>query len=101
MRRNSCARAPGDEHGCLLLDIKMPNTTGLDLQRQLAAVGIEMPVIFLSAHADVALTVRAMKEGALEVFTKPFREDALIEAVHRAIALDAARQRERAEYRQP
>jgi FixJ family two-component response regulator len=94
------ARAPSGEPGCLLLDIKMPKTTGLDLQRQLETVGIEMPVIFLSAHADVALTVRAMKAGALEVFTKPFREAALLAAVYQAIALDEARHRERAEYSQ-
>jgi FixJ family two-component response regulator len=87
------ARAPRDEHGCILLDIKMPKTTGLDVQRQLGASGIEMPVIFMSALADVPLTVRAMKEGALEVLTKPFREDALLKAVHRAIALDDARRR--------
>ena len=90
-------RAPRGEHGCILLDIKMPKATGLDVQRQLGASGIEMPVIFMSALADVPLTVRAMKEGALEVLTKPFREDALLKAVHRAIALDEARHRERAE----
>ena len=92
------ARRPGNEHGCLLLDIKMPTTTGLELQQQLEGAGISMPVIFLSAHADVPVTVRAMKDGALEVFTKPFQADALVAAVHRAIAVDAERRHERTEY---
>src|SRR5688572_10363836 len=65
------ARSPSGVHGCILLDVKMPVTTGLELQRQLAENGIEMPVIFVSAHVDVPLTVRAMKDGAFEVLTKP------------------------------
>lgn len=91
-------RAPGTEHGCILLDIRMPKTTGLELQRQLKDAGIELPVIFLSAHVDVPVSVRAMKEGALDVITKPFPEDLLLHAVHRAIAWDETRQRERGEY---
>jgi FixJ family two-component response regulator len=87
------ARVPAGEHGCLLLDIKMPKLTGLELQQQLVGLGIEMPVIFLSAHADVPGTVRAMKAGALEVFTKPFQDAALLEAVNQAIARDEARHR--------
>jgi FixJ family two-component response regulator len=94
------ARAPRDEPGCLLLDIKMPKTTGLELQRQLTEAGILLPVIFLSAHANVPATVRAMKEGAIEVFTKPFDADALLDAVQRAIALDEGRRRDRADYEQ-
>ena len=94
------ARAPGGEHGCIVLDVKMPKTTGLELQQQLEGAGIVMPVIFLSAHADVPLTVRAMKTGALEVFTKPFQADVLLDAVHRAIAIDEVRRQERVEYDQ-
>ncbi len=94
------ARSPSQEHGCVLLDIKMPGTTGVELQRMLKTARIEMPVIFLSAHADVPLTVRAMKEGALDVITKPFQEDCLLDAVRRAITLDAARNRARDEYQQ-
>ena len=85
------ARAPRDEHGCVLLDIKMPGVTGIELQQQLKDAGIELPVVFLSAHADVPLTVRAMKGGALDVVTKPFREHTLLDAVHEAFALDARR----------
>jgi FixJ family two-component response regulator len=94
------ARSPSQEHGCVLLDIKMPGTTGVELQRMLKTARIEMPVIFLSAHADVPLTVRAMKEGALDVITKPFQEDCLLDAVRRAITLDAARNRARDDYQQ-
>jgi FixJ family two-component response regulator len=92
------ARAPITEQGCLLLDIKMPKVSGLELQTQLRDAGIELPVIFLTAHADVPTTVRAMKHGALDVVTKPYREDALLDAVHRAIALDAERHAVRASY---
>jgi FixJ family two-component response regulator len=92
------ARNPVDEPGCILLDIKMPETTGLDLQRLLKDTHIELPVIFLSAHADVPLSVRAMKDGALDVITKPFREHALLDAVNRAIALDADRRQDRTEH---
>jgi FixJ family two-component response regulator len=92
------ARNPAGEHGCVLLDIKMPEITGLELQRILKETRIDLPVIFLSAHADVPLSVRAMQEGALDVITKPFREHALLDAVHRAIVLDAARRRGRDEY---
>ena len=92
------ARAPRDDHGCVLLDIKMPGVTGIELQQQLKDAGIELPVVFLSAHADVPLTVRAMKGGALDVVTKPFREHTLLDAVHEAFALDARRHRNRGDY---
>jgi FixJ family two-component response regulator len=91
------SRAPSGEHGCILLDIKMPGTTGIQLQGKLRDSGIDVPVIFLSAHADVPLAVRAMKDGALDVLTKPFRERTLLAAVRQAIALDEERQRERTE----
>jgi FixJ family two-component response regulator len=94
------ARVSNDEHGCILLDIKMPRTTGIELQRKLRDSGIEVPVIFLSAFADVPLTVRAMKDGALDVISKPFQEGTLLDAVHRALALDEARHRARADLEQ-
>jgi|SRR5215813_6848894 len=74
--------------GCLVLDVRMPGTSGLDLQEQLAAAGYELPVIFLTAHADVSLTVRAMKAGALELFTKPFDDQLLLDAIHEALERD-------------
>jgi two-component system, LuxR family, response regulator FixJ len=82
--------AASTERGCILLDIKMPKTSGLELQTQLKGAGIDLPVIFLTAHADVPTTGQAMTHGALDVVTKPFREGALLDAVNRAIALDGA-----------
>jgi two-component system response regulator FixJ len=68
--------------GCLLLDVRMPGVSGMDLQQTLKAAGNDLPIIFVTAHADVALTVRAMKAGALEVLTKPFDDQALLDAVY-------------------
>ncbi len=83
--------------GCLILDIRMPGSSGLELQRQLVQAGYELPIIFVTAHADVALAVRAMRAGALQVFTKPFDDQALLDAVHEALARDG---RHRAELRE-
>jgi FixJ family two-component response regulator len=91
------ARSPTREHGCILLDIRMPDITGLELQRRLAEARIELPVIFLSAYADVALTVRAMKDGAIDLLTKPFPEQRLLDAIRLAFELDARRLHERSE----
>lgn len=77
--------------GCAVLDVRMPGASGLDLQDQLAAGGYTLPIIFVSAHADVALTVRAMRAGALQVFTKPFDDQALLDAVHEALHIDRQR----------
>ena len=81
--------------GCLILDVRMPGCSGLDLQRRLREEGYELPVIFISAHADVALTVRAMRAGALQVFTKPFDDQALLDTVYEALVQDRERQSER------
>ena len=81
--------------GCLILDVRMPGCSGLDLQRRLLEEGYELPVIFISAHADVALTVRAMRAGALQVFTKPFDDQALIDTVYEALVQDRERQADR------
>ena len=70
------ARSERGVSGCVVLDVRMPGASGLDLQDQLAAGGYTLPVIFVSAHADVALTVRVMRKGALQVFTKPFDDQA-------------------------
>jgi FixJ family two-component response regulator len=74
--------------GCLILDVRMPGSSGLELQQQLTAAGYGLPVIFVTAHADVNLTVRVMKAGALEVFTKPFDDQRLLDAIHEALERD-------------
>lgn len=82
-----------DRPGCLVLDVRMPGISGLDLQKQLNARGVAKPIIFLTAYADVPMTVEAMKAGAVDFFTKPFRDQALLDAVGQAIEIDL-RQRE-------
>src|SRR5262245_21262015 len=84
--------------GCLILDVRMPGPSGLDLQHNLAASGESIPVIFVTGYADVALAVRAMKEGAQEVLTKPYDQQLLLDAVHRALKR-AYEQHETAEQR--
>jgi FixJ family two-component response regulator len=75
-----------DAPGCIVLDVRLPDLSGLDLQQELAKANIDLPVIFLTGHADIPMTVRAMKAGAVEFLTKPFREQELLEAVQRAIS---------------
>lgn len=77
-----------DRPGCLVLDVRMPGISGLDLQKQLNSNGVTKPIIFLTAYADVAMTVEAMKAGAIDFFTKPFRDQALLDAVSHAIRID-------------
>lgn len=75
-----------DLASCLILDIRMPGASGLELQQQLVDAGIDIPVIFLTGHADVRMSVRAMKAGASEFLTKPVGDQELIDAVHQALA---------------
>ena len=75
---------------CLILDVRLPGLSGLDLQRQLAAANIELPIIFITGHGDIPMSVRAMKGGAQEFLTKPFRDQDLLDAVHLAIERDHA-----------
>jgi FixJ family two-component response regulator len=77
--------------GCLVLDIRLPGLSGLDLQAELAKAGMHLPVIFITGHGDIPMTVRAMKAGAVEFLTKPFRDQDLLDAVQRALELDRAR----------
>jgi FixJ family two-component response regulator len=85
------------EHGipdrptCLLLDLRLPGTSGLELQRQLADRDVHVPIIFITGHGDVPTTVRAMKAGALDFLPKPFREQELLDAVTNALRHDTAR----------
>jgi FixJ family two-component response regulator len=81
---------PSDGPTCLVLDVRMPGRSGLELQRDLAAANRQVPIIFITAHADVPMTVQAMKGGAIEFLTKPFRDQDLIEAVEAGLARDRA-----------
>ena len=83
--------------GCLVLDVRMPGASGLDLQRILNQAETDLPVIFVTAHADVPLTVRAMKAGALEVLTKPFDDQELLDAVYQALEQERVRSQDREE----
>ncbi len=74
--------------GCILLDVQMPGLDGLALHERLAAAGNPLPVVFLSAHGDIPISVRAIKRGAEDFLTKPFKREALVEAVERALARD-------------
>src|SRR5260370_30709877 len=82
---------PPEGPTCLVLDVRMPGRSGLELQRDLAAANRQVPIIFITAHADVAMTVQAMKGGAIEVLTKPFRDHDLLDAVQAGLARDRAR----------
>src|SRR5579864_1332304 len=77
-----------DGPGCLVLDVRLPGSSGLDLQRQLAESGIQLPIIFITGHGDIEMSVQAMKGGAVEFLTKPFREQVLLDAVQHAIERD-------------
>ena len=81
---------------CLILDVRLPGVSGLDFQRQLAEANINIPIIFISAHGDVPMTVRAMKAGAVEFLTKPFRDQDLLDAVQSALERDQARRQREA-----
>lgn len=83
--------------GCVIVDVRMPGCSGLDLQRRLIDEGYDLPIIFISAHADVALTVRAMRAGALQVFTKPFDDQALLDTVYDGLVRDRERRTQRQE----
>ena len=82
---------------CLVLDVRMPEMSGLDFQRRLAETGSEVPIIFISGHADVPIAVQAMKAGAVEFLTKPFREQDLIDAIQNGLDRDRRRRAARAE----
>jgi FixJ family two-component response regulator len=76
---------------CLVLDVRLPGRSGLELQRELAAANRQLPIIFITAHGDIPMTVRAMKGGAIEFLTKPFRDQDLLDAIEAGIARDCAR----------
>ena len=76
---------------CLVLDVRLPGISGLDLQRELSRAALRIPIIFITGHADIQMTVNAMKSGAVEFLTKPFREQDLLDAVQRSLARDRKR----------
>lgn len=80
-----------DEPSCLILDVRLPGTSGLDLQRELADAGIKIPIIFISGHGDIPMTVKAMQAGAVGFFTKPIHEQELLDSIHVALERDTAR----------
>jgi FixJ family two-component response regulator len=75
---------------CLVLDVRLPQMNGLDFQRRLTEAGVEIPIIFITAHGDIPMSVRALKSGAVEFLTKPFRDQDLLDAIHLALRRDAA-----------
>ncbi|HWD28403.1 MAG TPA: response regulator [Rhizomicrobium sp.] len=80
-----------DVPSCLVLDVRLPGSSGLEFQRELAAARIDVPIIFITGHGDIPMSVRAMKAGAFEFLTKPFRDQDLLDAVQLAVAKDATR----------
>ena len=83
---------PPEGPACMVLDVRMPGQSGLELQRVLAAANRQVPIIFITAHADVPMSVQAMKRGAIEFLTKPFRDQDLLDAVEAGLARDRTRQ---------
>src|ERR1700730_3131518 len=82
---------------CLVLDIRLPGISGLDFQRELAETKVQIPIIFITAHGDIAMAVRAMKSGAVEFLTKPFRHQDLLDAIQQALGQDRTRRTHEAE----
>jgi FixJ family two-component response regulator len=98
---NSAAEFLGSERpevpACLVLDVRLPGLSGLDLQRELSESGTTIPIVFITGHGDIPMSVEAMKGGAVEFLTKPFREQQLLDAVQHAIARDRVERKQRAE----
>jgi FixJ family two-component response regulator len=80
-----------DMPACLVLDIRMPGPSGLDFQRSMEKLGIDLPIIFITAHGDIPMSVKAMKAGAIEFLTKPFRDQDLLDAIQVGLEMDRAR----------
>jgi FixJ family two-component response regulator len=86
-----------DAPSCLVLDVRLPGVSGLDFQRELADAGIRIPIIFITGHGDIPMSVRAMKSGAVEFLTKPFRDQELLDAIHQALDRDQTSRRQQSE----
>ena len=85
-----------DTSACLVLDVRLPGLSGLELQRELAAAQLDLPIIFITGHGDIPMTVQAMKAGAVEFLTKPFRDQDLLDAITQALERDRAARAQRA-----
>src|SRR5712671_5642699 len=86
-----------DGPSCLVLDVRLPGINGLDFQRELAEAGVKIPIIFITGHGDIPMTVKAMKFGAVEFLTKPFRDQDLLDAIHQALDRDRVTRQEQSE----
>src|SRR5579864_687546 len=82
---------------CLVLDVRLPQMSGLDFQRRLADTGVQIPIIFITAHGDIPMSVKALKSGAVEFLTKPFRDQDLLDAIQQALRRDSAAREQQAE----
>lgn len=88
--REFVASEPPTMPGCIVLDVRLPGQSGLEFQRELALTGRSLPIVFITGHGDIPMSVAAMKAGAVEFLTKPFRHQDLLDAVHRALEIDRA-----------
>ena len=86
-----------DVPSCLVLDVRLPGVNGLDFQRELADAGIRIPIIFITGHGDIPMSVKAMKSGAVEFLTKPFRDQDLLDAIHQALDRDRVTRQQQSE----
>jgi len=86
-----------DGPNCLVLDVSLPGVNGLDFQRQLSDAGIQIPIIFITGHGDIPMTVKAMKSGAVEFLTKPFSDEHLLDAIHQALDRDRVTRRQQSD----
>ena len=86
-----------DAPSCLVLDVRLTGVSGLDFQRELAAAGIRIPIIFITGHGDIPMSVKAMKSGAVEFLTKPFRDQDLLDAIHQALDRDRVMRQQQSE----
>jgi len=87
----------GGNPSCLVLDVRLPQLSGLDFQRHLAETGVQIPIIFITAHGDIPMSVKALKSGAVEFLTKPFRDQDLLDAIQQALQRDSAAREQQAE----
>ncbi|MBA0434005.1 DNA-binding response regulator [Stenotrophomonas maltophilia] len=83
-----------DAPACLVLDVRMPGQSGLEFHRTMSSHGLQLPVVFITGHGDIAMGVNAIKDGAIEFLTKPFRDQELLDAIHKGIELDRQRRRD-------